>query len=372
MNRIEIRGVIVSADYDNEWWTQEIDNGLITPESRIRSALAKADPARPLELYINSVGGSVFAGYEMLNSLSEWSTRTGQPVNVTVGSMVASAAATIVVMLGPVTAHENVEFMFHSAASWAEGGPETMRDTADLLDQINRKVVVALVGKYGADLATVTEWFSEGRMGWLDLEGAIAIGLVDKVIPAAGEVISFAGIDFEKMRDGQKVAALIDPKHKESAMNWLQKLAQMLGITKEKPEESDVEQKIEELKQNTDAAYDEGKQAGRIEGAKEAAEAGLQEIATAKAEAEAAKAENESIKQQLAEATKAKNEAEAKVKALAPAFSAGDGSDDPTGAAGNFLDIVDEKVKAGASMDAALLSAQREFPELHAQFCKKK
>ena len=51
MKRIELRGVIVSGDYDGDWANDYIERGIFTPESRIRKALAEAND--DVELYIN-------------------------------------------------------------------------------------------------------------------------------------------------------------------------------------------------------------------------------------------------------------------------------------------------------------------------------
>ena len=56
MKRIEIRGVIVSGNYDGDWADQYIQRGIFTPESRVRKAFAEADD--DVELYINSQGGA--------------------------------------------------------------------------------------------------------------------------------------------------------------------------------------------------------------------------------------------------------------------------------------------------------------------------
>ena len=42
MNRIELRGVIVSSMWDEGWFEQDIDKGLMTPESRFRAAVDEA------------------------------------------------------------------------------------------------------------------------------------------------------------------------------------------------------------------------------------------------------------------------------------------------------------------------------------------
>jgi ATP-dependent Clp protease protease subunit len=131
MNRIELRGVIVPSFYDSEWAQGYIDKGLITPESTFRRALANADTGEPVEVYINSPGGSVFAAYEMVNALREWKAANKQPVNIVVGAMAASAASALAVMAGTeIRVHKNAKMMFHGATSETWAGQQGHEDAA--------------------------------------------------------------------------------------------------------------------------------------------------------------------------------------------------------------------------------------------------
>jgi ClpP class serine protease len=85
--------VIVPSNYDVEWAKDYITRGIIAPESYIRRAIDNYDKSKPMEVYINSPGGSVFSAYEIINALSAWQAETKQPINITVGAMAASAAA---------------------------------------------------------------------------------------------------------------------------------------------------------------------------------------------------------------------------------------------------------------------------------------
>ena len=141
MNRIDIRGVIVPSDYDDEWYADYIERGIIPPESRFRAALAAADTGEPLNIYVNSPGGSVFAGNEMQNAVREWKASTGQPVTVTVGALAASAASALAIGVADrIEAHSNSKMMFHGAYTGTIGGSEAHADGAELLNKINADI----------------------------------------------------------------------------------------------------------------------------------------------------------------------------------------------------------------------------------------
>jgi len=221
MNRIELRGVIVPSDYDTEWAQKYIDRGMITPESYFRRKLDEANKTEPLDVYINSPGGSVFAASEMVNATREWKAATGQRVNVTVGAMAASAASAYAIMAGDtIRAHKNAKMMFHGAWTVSIGGKEMHQDTADLLGKINAEIQTRLVSKYKLQPETVASWFAEGREGWLDANDMTSSGIASEVIDDASDVIEFAAdavTDIEQRGIG--IAALLKTNAKTEAQN---------------------------------------------------------------------------------------------------------------------------------------------------------
>jgi len=209
MNRIEIRGVIVPSDYDYEWYTER---GIITPESSFRRALAKADTGTPLEIYVNSPGGSVFAANEMINAVREWKAEHNQTVTVIVGAWAASAAAAFVIMAGDdVRPHQNAKMMFHGAWTISIGGKKLHEDTAGLLEKINADIKTRLVSRYDLSPETVSEWFAEGREGWLTAEEMVQAGIASEIITDNAEPIEFSNATIKDIEQrGLGIAALLD------------------------------------------------------------------------------------------------------------------------------------------------------------------
>lgn len=209
MKRIEIRGVIVPSTLDQDWYKDLIAKGMITPESRIREALAAAGD--DVELYINSRGGSVFSGNEVVNALKQFKA-TGKKLEIVVGAMAASMAANIVAMAGAdrVKAFSNAKFMFHGAIGGTEGGKGAHEDSAALLDSVNADVIAKLTTLPNAKKSEVKGWFEEGRAGWLSAKQALDMGLIHEIVDAVDEPL--AGIDKEAaqkmLETGLDVAAL--------------------------------------------------------------------------------------------------------------------------------------------------------------------
>jgi ATP-dependent protease ClpP protease subunit len=193
MSKIELRGVIVPSEYDASWAEGYIQKGIIIPESRFRALLASASKQEPLTVYVNSPGGSVFSAGEMVNAVREWKAETKQPVTVTLGALTASAASAFAIMVADeIKVHANAKMMFHGAWTMSMGGKEMHEDTAELLDKINGDIKSRLVSKYGMNPETVTEWFAEGREGWLDAQDLVSSKLASEIIEDPSDVIEFS------------------------------------------------------------------------------------------------------------------------------------------------------------------------------------
>jgi ATP-dependent protease ClpP protease subunit len=193
MSRVNLRGVIVPSEYDATWAAGYIDKGIIIPESRFRTMLAAANKGEPLEVYVNSPGGSVFSAGEMVNAVREWKAETKQPVTVVLGALTASAASAFSIMVADtIKAHANAKMMFHGAYTLTVGGKEIHQDTAELLEKINGDIKARLVSKYGMSPEVVTGWFAEGREGWLSAQELVDAKLASEIIADPSDVIEFS------------------------------------------------------------------------------------------------------------------------------------------------------------------------------------
>lgn len=182
---VKIQGTIVSPDYDDAFFGSWIDKGVITPSSRIVAAIEGAEES--IDLYINSYGGDVFAGGEMMIALLK-AQAAGKLRTVEVGSLAASMAANIVAALkangGRVTAHANTQLMYHGCYTVAEGGAQHLEDTADSLRSIN-EAVISNLNRIG--ITECRAWFAEGREKWLDATEARKLGIIDEVAEDGAE-----------------------------------------------------------------------------------------------------------------------------------------------------------------------------------------
>lgn len=177
--KVKIQGTIVSPDYDDSFFESWIDKGVITPSSRVVGSIENA--TEPIDLYINSYGGDVFAGGEMMIALLKASA-AGKLASVEVGTIAASMAANIVAALRangvPVTANANSELMFHGCYTETVGGAQHHEDVAESLRNVNESVIANL-NRIG--ITECRAWFAEGREKWIGAEDGLAMGLFSEI-----------------------------------------------------------------------------------------------------------------------------------------------------------------------------------------------
>ena len=177
--KVKIQGTIVSPDYDDSFFESWIDKGVITPSSRVVGSIENA--TEPIDLYINSYGGDVFAGGEMMIALLKASA-SGKLASVEVGTIAASMAANIVAALRangvPVTANANSELMFHGCYTETIGGAQHHEDVAESLRNVNESVIANL-NRIG--ITECRAWFAEGREKWIGAEDGLAMGLFSEI-----------------------------------------------------------------------------------------------------------------------------------------------------------------------------------------------
>ena len=185
LRKISISGAIVGSAWDEPLLASYIDRGVLTPLSRVSAAIKEAAEAGDgIEIHVNSIGGDVLAGNQMLADIQDFKGAK----KIVLGSVAASMAANLVLLAGcRVEAHENSILLFHSARSEVEGAPDALRDEAKLLDSINAPMIDRLKA-LGVPPETVDEGFKAGRQFSLSAEEALSYGIVAKIRPGAGPV----------------------------------------------------------------------------------------------------------------------------------------------------------------------------------------
>ena len=173
--RVQLSGEITSDDWGPilEWF----DIPCFYP-AKVRQAVEDNPEGEDLVLEINSVGGSVFAGFEIYSVLRAARCRTVAEVQ----SLAASAASTIMLGCDEVTASPVAQVMIHLPSTCTEGDRYDHMDSVRTLDSITESILNAYVIRSGGK-ATRQELKSLMRTtAWLTAPEAKGLGLVDRIL----------------------------------------------------------------------------------------------------------------------------------------------------------------------------------------------
>ena len=160
------------------------------------------DATGPINLYVNSPGGSVFAAVAMGAALR----RHGQPVNAFIDGLAASAASVLTTYADSVEASEGSFVMIHNAWTMGAGNAADFRAQADLLDQIDSTIVQAYVKQTGQTEQQVREWMAAET--WFEAKEAVSNGFANRVAGQTEQVANWDLAAFDKAP--QQIAASAD------------------------------------------------------------------------------------------------------------------------------------------------------------------
>lgn len=166
---------------DVTWWGDEV-----TPK-QFKADLDALGNVREIRVYINSIGGDVFAGQAIYSMLKRHQSR----VSVYVDGLAASIASVVAMAGDVVYMPRNAMMMLHNPWSLAVGNAAVFRKMADDLDKIRESMVAAYQDKSGLDRDQIIELMDAET--WLTAEEAVKFGFVDEIEEAKQVAASLAG-----------------------------------------------------------------------------------------------------------------------------------------------------------------------------------
>ena len=165
----------VYGDIVNEkWFDDEVAPAEVVDLLNEMSAMQVSD----IDVYINSPGGSVFAGTAIYSALK----RHPAAVTVQIDGLAASIASVIAMAGDLITISDVGMMMVHSPWSIVMGNSSEMRKQADVLDKVEEAMVNAYSRTEISDenLAKMLE-----EETWLTAAEAVELGFADEVIQIA-------------------------------------------------------------------------------------------------------------------------------------------------------------------------------------------
>ncbi|MGN8157107.1 ClpP-like prohead protease/major capsid protein fusion protein [Salinisphaera sp. SWV1] len=228
-------------------------------------------PDMPVDVRINSGGGSTFEGSAIFNALQQHRA----PVNVYIDGIAASAASYIAMAGDDVAMADNALMMIHDPWVGAGGNARDLRQSAELLDKVSNSMQRAYAAKSGMPLDRVKAIMAAET--WYTAEEAQAAGFVDRItgaldvaasidlsafgnVPAHIQTRLYAmadkatGPQSAKNTDPQTAAAALDDfKAKEQSRR--QDIRSAFAAFRSQPGVSEVEQAcIDDMECSADAA----------------------------------------------------------------------------------------------------------------------
>ena len=147
---------------------------------------------KDIYLHINCVGGEVFDGMAIYNTLKKYKGK----VIAYVEGIAASMGSIIPLAADEIIMSENSLYMIHNAWGGAMGEADDMRKTATLLDKLSSEIANIYSKKTGLPLSQIEEMMDEET--WFNSEEALQYGFIDRVSDA---VMVAAKYDMSKFKN---------------------------------------------------------------------------------------------------------------------------------------------------------------------------
>ncbi|MFC6292511.1 Clp protease ClpP [Macrococcus epidermidis] len=132
-----------------------------------------------INLHINSGGGSVFGGHAIYNMLKSHKAK----INVYVDALAASIASVIAMSGDAIFMHENSMMMIHNSWIVTAGNAKELRETADLMEKMDKSSNTAYLNKNSkVSQDQLEEMLKEDY--WMTAQEAYELGFADEIIGA--------------------------------------------------------------------------------------------------------------------------------------------------------------------------------------------
>lgn len=173
--RIHLNGQVVPSK--DQWLYDWFGIPAFCP-AVVRQAIEINPPGEDLELEINSVGGSVFAGFEIYSVLQEAKCNTVAIVQ----SLAASAASTVMVGCKRVLLSPVAQVMIHLPATETYGNRHDHREGLQMLESITQSILNGYQLRCGEKASRKRLEQLMDSETWLPAQDAVELGLADAIM----------------------------------------------------------------------------------------------------------------------------------------------------------------------------------------------
>ncbi len=179
--RIQLNGEIVPDE--DQWLYDWFCIPAVSP-AIVRKAIETNPAGEDLEMEINCVGGSVFAGFEIYCVLREAKCNTVAIVQ----SLAASAASTAMVGCRRVLLSPVAQVMIHMPIVGTYGNQRAHRESLQMLESITQSILNGYQLRCGEKATRERLEELMNSETWLPAQDAVALGLADAITVGGEEV----------------------------------------------------------------------------------------------------------------------------------------------------------------------------------------
>lgn len=198
------------------FWGDEVTPKTIDAELK---ALGELDV---LNVYVNSGGGSVFAGVAIFNIIKR---NKATVKNAYIDGLAASISSVIPMACDNIYIPSNAMMMIHMPMAGARGNAKELRKGADMLDKVCESIMAVYCEKTGKDEATILAMMEAET--WMTAKDAIEMGFATEM---QAEVKIAASVDGSYLNFGD---VQVDTA---SFKNFKPEVLEMYRVAVEKPE----------------------------------------------------------------------------------------------------------------------------------------
>jgi ATP-dependent Clp protease protease subunit len=148
----------------------------------------------PLDIYVNSGGGSVFEGIAIYNQLKR---HEAQKI-VHIDGIAASIASIIAMAGDEIRIAKNGQVMIHNPSGMVAGTAADLRKSADVLDGIRETMVETYVARTKRKAEEIVAWLDAET--WMEGKKAVELGFADMLV-AEKEMVPTASLMLEQYKN---------------------------------------------------------------------------------------------------------------------------------------------------------------------------
>ena len=210
---------------DETWFGDEVTPGIFRDELNAGKG--------PVNVWINSPGGDVFAAAQIYNMLMDYP----YDVTVVIDGLAASAASVIAMAGTKVRMSPVAMMMIHNPATIAIGDSEEMKKAVKMLDEVKESIMNAYEIKTGLARDKISRLMD--AESWFNAKKAVELGFADEVMFSGQNAEDAGGVPFSDEMDApvmfsrqtvmnSMLGRLIPPKEPGTPVEQLEKRLNLL------------------------------------------------------------------------------------------------------------------------------------------------